>query len=107
MFWNGNDYLKRILPPPNQIPGYATACGRLFVYCGMQVFDHQLFSHYTQSQSTVNRVYDNKARRYTPKTTELNRILRTSKSEAEVTNNKKCARGGATENAGVENAARA
>jgi len=73
----------------------------------MQVFDHQLFSHYTQSQSTVNRVYDNKARRYTPKTTELNRILRTSKSEAEVTNNKKCARGGATENAGVENAARA
>jgi len=30
----------------------------------------------------------------TPKTTELNRIVRTSKSEAEVTNNKKnCARG--------------
>ena len=30
----------------------------------------------------------------TPKTTELNRIIRTGKSEAEVTNNKKnCARG--------------
>jgi len=42
----------------------------------------------------VNRVYDSKARRYTLKTTEQNRIVRTGKSETEVTNNKiNCARG--------------
>jgi len=35
----------------------------------------------------MNRVYDSKAD-VTPKTTEQNRIVRTGKSEAEVTNNK-------------------
>jgi len=45
----------------------------------------------------VNRVYDSKAdglkARFTPKTTEQNRIVRTGKSEAEVTNNAKlCSR---------------
>ena len=41
----------------------------------------------------VNRVYDSKARRYAePKTTEQNRIVRTGKSEAEVTNIKDRAR---------------
>ena len=39
-------------------------------------------------------MYDSKARRYTLKTTEQNRIVRTGKSETEVTNNKiNCARG--------------
>jgi len=36
----------------------------------------------------VNRVYDIKARR-TPKTTEQNRIVRTGKSEVELSNNNK------------------
>ena len=72
----------------------------------MQVFDYQApraitshrrrgstardrpsaLSHYTQSRSIVCMT----ARLdVTPKTTEQNRIVRTSKSEAEVTNNKK------------------
>ena len=72
----------------------------------MQVFDHQwpraitshrrrgstardrpsALSHYTQSRSTANRVYNSKARRYA----EDNRIeSNCTKSEAEVTNNKK------------------
>jgi len=37
----------------------------------------------------VNSVYDSKARRYMQKATERDRIVRTGKSEAEVTNNKK------------------
>ena len=44
-------------------------------------------SYYTQSRSTTNRVHDSKARR--TKTTEQNRIVRTGKSEAKVTSNKK------------------
>ena len=73
----------------------------------MRVFDHQAprvitshrrrvstardrpsaLSHYTQSQSTANRVYDSKARRYAEDNrTESN--MRTGKSETEVTNNK-------------------
>jgi len=71
----------------------------------MQVFDHQApraitshrrrgstardrpsaLSHYTQSRPTANRVYDSKRLDVMPKTTEQNRILRTGKSEAEVT----------------------
>jgi len=70
----------------------------------MWVFDHQvpraIFSHshrgstapyrptallhYTQSWLTVTARLD-----VTPKTTEQNRIVRTNKSETEVTNNKK------------------
>ena len=48
-------------------------------------------SRYTQSWSSVNRVYDSKARRYA----EDNSTERTGKSEAEVNNNfkKNCARG--------------
>jgi len=38
-------------------------------------------SHYTQSRSTANRVYDSKARRYAE-----DNIVRTRKSEAEVNN---------------------
>ena len=44
-------------------------------------------SRYTQSRSSVNRVYESKAT--TPKTTEQNQIVRTGKSEAEVANKKK------------------
>jgi len=56
-----------------------------------------LVSVHIQSRSSVNRVYDSKAdglkARFTPKTTEQNRIVRTGKSEAEVTNNAKlCSR---------------
>jgi len=49
-------------------------------------------SRYTHSRSSVNRVYDSKAGLdIMPKTTEQNRIVRTSKYEAEITNNKKTA----------------
>ena len=42
----------------------------------------------------MNSVYDSKARRYMQKATERDRIVRTGKSEAEVTNNKKnCVQG--------------
>jgi len=45
-------------------------------------------SRYTQSPSTVNRVYDSKARHYAEHN-KKNRIVRTGrpKAEAEVTNN--------------------
>ena len=42
-------------------------------------------SHYTQSRWTVNRVYMTARLDVTPKTTKQNRIVCTSKSEAEVT----------------------
>jgi len=45
-------------------------------------------SHYTQSRLTVNRCMTARLD-VTPKTTEQNRIVRTGKSEAGVTNNKK------------------
>jgi len=46
---------------------------------------------YAQSWSSVNRVYDTARRNITPKTTEQNRIVRTGKSEPQVTSNKKAA----------------
>jgi len=45
-------------------------------------------SRYTQSRSSVNRVCVTARLDITPKTVEHNRIVRTGKSEAEVTNNK-------------------
>ena len=45
--------------------------------------------HYTQSQSTVNRVYDSKAGRYAEDNRIESNCVRTGKSEAELTNNKK------------------
>jgi len=46
-----------------------------------------MVSRYTQSLSSVNRVYDRLD--VTPKTTEQNRIVHTGKSEVKVTSNNK------------------
>jgi len=46
-----------------------------------------MVSHYTQSRSSVNGVYDSKAGH--PKTTEQNQSVRAGISKAKVTNNKK------------------
>jgi len=55
---------------------------------GMRVFDHQAPRVITSERRRVSTVQDRPRFDVTPKTTERNRIVRTNKSEAAVTNNK-------------------